>query len=271
MISSPQANHTRAVFSPDSMRIPAWKRTLDIVLILLALPVLIPLMSIIAITIRVVSRGPILFRQERVGFLGRPFMCLKFRTMHVGADTSVHEGHLQHLLQSDVPMEKMDAKGDPRIIPFGAILRSSGLDDLPQLINIFLGEMSLVGPRPCLPYEYAQYLPWQKERFNAVPGLTGLWQVNGKNRTTFVEMIQLDIKYARTQSPWLDLKIIFKTIPALIVQMRENQAAKDASNVVTPPPASVRVRPAGHYSLRETAGVASGHSFQQTYLTRKGT
>ncbi len=264
-------NRAGAVFSPAPVQIPGWKRALDIVLILLALPVLIPLMGIIAVTIRVVSRGPILFRQERVGFLGRPFMCLKFRTMHVGADTSVHQGHLQQLLQSDAPMVKMDAKGDPRVIPFGSILRSSGLDELPQLINVFLGEMSLVGPRPCLPYEYQQYLPWQKERFNAVPGLTGLWQVSGKNRTTFVEMIQLDIKYARTQNPWLDFQIIFKTVPALLVQMRDNRSARKAAKAVVSSPTPVRVRTANRYAMPETAGVASGHSFQQTYLTRNGT
>jgi len=102
-------------------------------------------------------------------------------------------------------------------------LRSSGLDELPQLINVLKGEMSLVGPRPCLAYEAAKYLPWQMERFNAVPGLTGLWQVSGKNRTTFTKMIQLDIEYARTKNLFLDLKIIFKTIPALLVQMRDTR------------------------------------------------
>ena len=104
-------------------------------------------------------------------------------------------------MDSNTPMTKMDSKGDPRIIPFGWLLRSSGLDELPQLINVLRGEMSLVGPRPCLPYEYDRYLPWQRERFAAVPGLTGLWQVSGKNRTTFVEMIQLDIKVCAAKKP----------------------------------------------------------------------
>jgi hypothetical protein len=121
-------------------------------------------------------------------------------------------------------------RGDPRIIPFGVFLRASGLDELPQLINVLRGEMSLVGPRPCLPYEYDKYLPWQKERFGTVPGLTGLWQVSGKNKTTFVEMIQLDIKYAKNKTLWWDLKIILMTIPALVIQMLETRQARKASS-----------------------------------------
>jgi lipopolysaccharide/colanic/teichoic acid biosynthesis glycosyltransferase len=148
--------------------------------------------------------------------------------MFCGAETVTHQGHLQQLMHSNVPMTKMDAKGDARIIPFGKLLRSSGLDELPQLLNVLKGEMSLVGPRPCLPYEAAKYLPWQLERFNAAPGLTGLWQVSGKNRTTFTRMIQLDIEYARTKNLFLDLKIIVKTIPALLVQMWDVRQQKKA-------------------------------------------
>lgn len=200
---------------------PRWKRILDIVLIVLAFPVLLPLMMLIGLLIRIVSAGPILFKQERVGYLGGRFLCYKFRTMHVNSDAGIHQGHLNQLMNSDAPMVKMDMHGDPRIIPFGRLLRSSGLDELPQLINIFCGEMSLVGPRPCVTYEYEKYLPWQRERFNTVPGLTGLWQVSGKNRTTFTEMIQLDIRYARSKTLWLDLKIILKTVPTLLAQMWE--------------------------------------------------
>src|ERR1700733_1235432 len=144
--------------------LPRWKRILDITCILLSLPLLLPLMFFIALLIRMVSKGPVLFQQERVGYLGKTFMCLKFRTMYVGADTVAHQGHLHQLISSDAPMEKMDAHGDSRIIPFGILLRASGLDELPQLINVLHGEMSLVGPRPCLPYERAKYLPWQRER-----------------------------------------------------------------------------------------------------------
>jgi exopolysaccharide production protein ExoY len=192
----------------------------------MALPLILPLAVVIGVVIRLVSTGPILFKQERVGYRGGRFLCLKFRTMFCGAETVTHQGHLQQLMDSDVPMTKMDSKGDSRIIPFGKLLRASGLDELPQLVNVFKGEMSLVGPRPCLPYEAAKYLPWQLERFNAAPGLTGLWQVSGKNRTTFTKMIQLDIEYSRSKTLLLDLKIIFKTIPALLVQLRDARQQK---------------------------------------------
>jgi exopolysaccharide production protein ExoY len=115
-------------------------------------------------------------------------------------------------------MTKLDAKHDPRVIPLGSVLRATGLDELPQLINVLRGEMSIVGPRPCVAYEYAMYEAWQKRRFDAVPGLTGLWQVSGKNRTTFHQMINLDIEYSERANLWLDLKIIFKTVPALVQQ-----------------------------------------------------
>ena len=111
----------------------------------------------------------------------------------------------------------------PRLIPFGRLLRASGLDELPQLINVLRGEMSFVGPRPCLPSEYNRYLPWQKERFHTLPGLTGLWQVSGKNRTTFNEMIDFDIQYVRERSLWLDLKIMLKTIPVVMAEVRDMQ------------------------------------------------
>jgi exopolysaccharide production protein ExoY len=214
------------ISSPDSIGVPRWKRVLDIAIILMTLPLLFPLMLAIALLIWIVSDGPILFRQERVGYRGRRFMCFKFRTMAAGNDTAVHKGHLHNLMKSDVPMVKMDLQGDPRIIRFGMPLRSSGLDELPQIINVLRGEMSLVGPRPCVPYEYAEYLPEQMERFNTLPGLTGLWQVSGKNKTTFAEMIQLDIVYSRKKTLWLDCKIILKTIPALIVQMLETREKK---------------------------------------------
>ena len=120
-------------------------------------------------------------------------------------------------------MTKLDSRRDPRLIPFGAALRATGLDELPQLINVLRGEMSIVGPRPCIPYEYELYEPWQRQRFNAVPGLTGLWQVSGKNRTTFTEMIRLDIEYSQRQSVGLDLKIVLKTLPALWQQCLDNR------------------------------------------------
>jgi lipopolysaccharide/colanic/teichoic acid biosynthesis glycosyltransferase len=192
-----------------------------VVVILLMLPLMLPVAAAIGVVIALVSPGPLLFRQERVGLMGRRFMCLKFRTMHVGAETATHQGHLTQLMESNAPMLKLDAKGDSRVIPFGSIFRSSGLDELPQFINVITGDMSLVGPRPCLPYESERYQPWQMERFSTLPGLTGLWQVSGKNKTTFNEMMELDIKYAREKTLWLDLSIILKTPIVMIGQVLE--------------------------------------------------
>lgn len=209
-----------------AVQIPRWKRILDVAFILLILPLVLPVAVFIAALIAIVSSGPVLFRQERVGFSGRRFMLIKFRTMAVGADTTTHQGHLKHLMDSDAPMVKLDAHGDSRIIPFGLLLRSSGLDELPQLFNVLRGEMSLVGPRPCLPYECDKYLPWQWERFNTPPGLTGLWQVSGKNRTTFNEMMELDIDYARNKTLWLDLNIILKTPLVMAGQVFDSRRHK---------------------------------------------
>ena len=204
---------------PVAVQIPRWKRALDVTVVLLLLPFILPVALGIVLLIRLVSRGPILFKQERIGFRGAAFMCLKFRTMVVGADTTNHQGHLHNLMTADAPMVKLDARGDSRIIRFGVLVRAAGLDELPQLINVLRGEMSLVGPRPCLAYEFARYLPWQRERFNTLPGLTGLWQVSGKNRTTFSEMMHLDIDYVRRKTLWLDLLILLRTFPAVLVQI----------------------------------------------------
>jgi lipopolysaccharide/colanic/teichoic acid biosynthesis glycosyltransferase len=208
--------------------LPHWKRLLDLALILLMAPLLLPVMFLMALIIKAVSPGPALFRQERIGYLGRQFTCLKFRTMVVNADTQLHQGHLNQIMDTNVPMRKLDSTGDPRLVPCGKLLRSLGLDELPQIFNVLRGEMSLVGPRPCVPYEYQNYTPHHRERFEAVPGLTGLWQVSGKNRTTFEEMIDLDVYYAWNKTLWLDLKIIFKTIPAIISQSREIHQPKPA-------------------------------------------
>jgi exopolysaccharide production protein ExoY len=219
---------------PDKTLFPLWKRVLDIGLIALTLPLLIPLVLLLAAVIRIVSKGPILFKQERVGRGGQKFLCFKFRTMVVGADSVSHEGHLRRLIYSNAPMTKMDAHGDSRIIPLGVLIRACGLDELPQLINVIKGEMSIVGPRPCLPYEFEHYLPWQRERCNVAPGLTGLWQVSGKNRTTFAEMIRLDIQYSHRCNPLLDLEIIFKTIPVLLFQALNTPKEKNSAQKTIP-------------------------------------
>jgi exopolysaccharide production protein ExoY len=129
------------------------------------------------------------------------------------------------LMRVDCPMTKLDAHGDPRLAPFGRILRASGLDELPQIFNVLCGEMSLVGPRPCLPNEFAKYEPWQRERVNGLPGLTGYWQVNGKNKTTFNEMIAMDLFYLKNMSILLDLKIMLKTCAVIAGQLFEFRTA----------------------------------------------
>jgi lipopolysaccharide/colanic/teichoic acid biosynthesis glycosyltransferase len=180
--------------------------------------------------IRLCSPGPVLFRQERIGLKGRPFTCLKFRTMHVQAETQSHQSHLEKLINSQAPMKKLDAHGDARIFTFGRLLRASGLDELPQLINVLRGEMSLVGPRPCIRYEYERFRPEHRERFNTVPGLTGLWQVSGKNKTTFQEMIDLDIAYTRKLSLRRDVGILCRTLPVVFEQTFELAQRKVSRN-----------------------------------------
>jgi lipopolysaccharide/colanic/teichoic acid biosynthesis glycosyltransferase len=216
-----------AVEAPKlSVGMPAWKRAMDIAISLAVLPFLGLCTLLVAIVIKIVSPGPVFFRQIRVGYQGRLFKCYKFRTMIQGADTSVHQAHLSQLISSNTPMTKMDSRGDKRLIPGGWLLRASGLDELPQFINILRGQMSLIGPRPCLPYEYEKYIPWQRRRFDAVPGLTGLWQVSGKNRTTFEEMIRLDIRYGQEKSLGMDLSIIAMTVPAVLNQIRDTRSRK---------------------------------------------
>ncbi len=211
-----------------SVPMPMWKRAIDVVLCLLALPVLGLFTLVGVIMMKLVSPGPIFFRQERIGYLGRSFMIYKFRTMKVGADTGIHRALTTELIGSNAPMMKMDARGDSRLLPGAKWIRASGLDELPQLINVLKGEMSFIGPRPCVPYEYDHYLPWQRERFATLPGLTGLWQVSGKNRTTFEEMIRLDIHYAHHKTFLMDVKIILLTPFALIQQVLDSRARRKA-------------------------------------------
>ncbi len=208
---------------------PLWKRAIDITCCLIALPLLAVVAGMMTIIMSLYSPGPLLFRQERVGYRGRRFRIFKFRTMHVCAETTSHQNHFAELVRSKAPMQKMDARGDSRLIPGGWLVRATGLDELPQMINVLRGEMSVVGPRPCIPYEYEQYSSAQRARFNSVPGLTGLWQVSGKNRTTFDEMIQLDIEYSTRRTFWGDLRIIFMTPTALVIQLLDTRRSRRAS------------------------------------------
>jgi lipopolysaccharide/colanic/teichoic acid biosynthesis glycosyltransferase len=218
--------HCSAGFSAAAVcRVPTWKRILDIICILLSMPLWLPVMIFLTVWVKFASPGPIFFRQERVGYRGKRFMILKFRTMKVNVETQSHELYLDQLIHANRPMTKLDASGDPRIIPGGRLLRAMGLDELPQLFNVFRGEMSLVGPRPCTPHEFGRYQSWQQGRVNAPPGLTGYWQVNGKNKTTFTEMINMDIYYTKNMSLLLDLAIIGKTFPAVLTQVIETRLA----------------------------------------------
>lgn len=203
-------------------KMPFWKRAFDVLGSITALILTSPFFIFVPVIIKLMSPGPVFFKQERVGYGGRIFTFLKFRTMKFNTDSTVHQNHLNELINSDKPMTKLDRKNDQRIIPFGKIIRAACIDELPQLINVLKGEMSLVGPRPCLPYEAKEYLKWHKYRFDINSGITGLWQVSGKNRLTFKEMIRLDIGYAKRMSLWLDLWILLKTIPAIITIMIDN-------------------------------------------------
>jgi lipopolysaccharide/colanic/teichoic acid biosynthesis glycosyltransferase len=196
-------------------RLPRWKRIFDLGFLIATVWIWLPLMTLVMCVVKVVSPGPAFYRQHRVGLRGRPFMIFKFRSMHVNADTRSHEEYVEQLMQEDSPMTKLDAS-DARLIPGGRFLRATGLDELPQILNVIRGEMSLVGPRPCTLVEFERYRPEQRHRVNAPPGVTGYWQVNGKNRTTFNEMIAMDIFYAKNMSLALDLAIIGKTIPAIL-------------------------------------------------------
>ena len=199
---------------------PKWKRALDIVLVVAAWPIWFPLMLFLMLAVKISSPGPIFYRQERVGLRGKRFMLYKLRSMRVNADTTVHESHFQKLMREGVPMIKLDAE-DPRIVPWGRFLRATGLDELPQIFNVLRGEMSLVGPRPCTSREFENYQRWQKVRVLVPPGLTGFWQVNGKNKTTFNEMVDMDIHYAQHMSLLLDIQIILRTFPVLGRQVRD--------------------------------------------------
>ena len=184
-----------------------------------------PVMLIIAILIKSTSCGPVLYRQKRVGFLGKKFTFLKFRSMYTNCSEEKHKEYVTKLIKNCLetddqessckPIYKMN--DDPRITPFGIFLRKSSLDELPQLFNVLKGEMSLVGPRPPIPYELENYESWHFRRVQEVkPGITGLWQVEGRSSTTFDEMVRLDIAYVNNFSLWLDLKILFKTIWVVI-------------------------------------------------------
>jgi lipopolysaccharide/colanic/teichoic acid biosynthesis glycosyltransferase len=197
----------------------AVKRATDIVGSLMALVVLSPVFLIISAGIKLTSSGPVFFRQKRLGKEGVDFTFLKFRSMYVANDPLIHREYTQNLIRGSAnsTTRVFKIQNDPRVTCFGRFLRISSLDELPQFINVLSGTMSLVGPRPPIQYEYDCYKLWHRRRVHeAKPGMTGVWQVNGRSRTTFDEMVRMDLQYIRDRSFWYDLKILFKTPFAVI-------------------------------------------------------
>jgi len=201
------------------------KRMIDVGGSLVGLILSLPVFVIIGIAIKLTSKGPIFFRQVRLGQYGKTFTFLKFRSMYVDNNPKIHEEYVKQLIKGTAGTEQNNGNNqklykltaDPRITPLGRILRSTSLDELPQFLNVLVGEMSLVGPRPPVMYEYDTYDQWHKQRLLAVkPGITGLWQVHGRSRVTFEEMVRLDIRYARSWSVWLDIKILLETPAAVL-------------------------------------------------------
>jgi lipopolysaccharide/colanic/teichoic acid biosynthesis glycosyltransferase len=199
------------------------KRGLDVIGSATLLALLLPVLLIIAAAVKLKSKGPILFEQERVGQNMKPFRMLKFRTMHTGAADTIHHQYVTQFINSNAKKQPTGATevfkltNDPRVTPIGRFLRKTSLDELPQLVNVLRGDMSLVGPRPPLAYELEQYKPWHCHRvLDAKPGITGLWQVTGRSRTTFDEMVRLDLRYAKTRSIWADIKILLATPRAVL-------------------------------------------------------
>ena len=196
---------------------PIAKRGFDLAASVCLIVILAPLLALIAIAIRIDSRGPALFRQERLGVGRRPFRVCKFRSMVVDAPDEPHREFIRRLARGEVEGDGLKKLvDDPRVTRVGRFLRRTSLDELPQLFNVVAGDMSLVGPRPAIAYELESYAPRHARRFEVRPGITGLWQVSGRNRVGFVEMLDLDIRYVEEMGPRTDLVILLKTPRAIV-------------------------------------------------------
>ena len=201
------------------------KRAMDVAGSAMLLAVLSPVFTTLALAIKLTSKGPVFFRQQRIGQYGKPFVLLKFRSMYMDSDAATHMNYVRQLIAGEAERHPANGNGegvyklaaDPRITRVGSLLRRTSMDELPQLINVLRGDMSLVGPRPPIDYEVDEYDAWHLRRLlEAKPGLTGLWQVSGRSRVSFDDMVRLDLLYAKTWSPWLDLKILLQTPKAVI-------------------------------------------------------
>jgi lipopolysaccharide/colanic/teichoic acid biosynthesis glycosyltransferase len=196
-------------------------RALDIVIAALAMVVLAPLLLVLVALIGTTSRGPVLFRQLRVGHLGRPFVMYKFRTMYTGCDDRIHREYVSSMLSGRDPRQPQSdglfkLERDPRVTPIGGLLRRTSLDELPQLLNVLRGEMSLVGPRPALAWEARLYAPHHRRRFEVRPGITGLWQVRGRSKLSMLQALELDVDYVARRSLRLYLYILAVTVPVVL-------------------------------------------------------
>jgi undecaprenyl-phosphate galactose phosphotransferase len=201
----------------NNLLFSVYKRVFDFVFAALALAFLAIPLLIIAALIKYTSKGPVFFRTKRIGKDGKPFEFYKFRTMYLNNDDSIHREFISEFIKQGKDAKVKKITDDPRITRVGKFLRKTSLDELPQLFNVLRGEMSVVGPRPCLPYEWEQYDEWHRRRFSVIPGCTGLWQVSGRSAVDFNDMVILDLFYIDNMSPLLDLKIIFKTIPVMLL------------------------------------------------------
>jgi len=208
--------------SPSRKAAQTLKRLIDVVGTLILISLFAPVMALIALVIKLNSKGPVIFRQVRVGHQGRLFSFWKFRSMYVGNDATIHKEYVTNFISNDQPANEGEAVykivDDPRVTPVGRFLRKTSLDELPQLWNVLRGDMSLVGPRPPVPYEFDCYALWHRRRVLEVkPGITGLWQVMGRSRISFNEMVRLDIRYVQQWSLWLDFKILLQTPRAVLM------------------------------------------------------
>jgi len=194
------------------------KRLLDIALATVLLAVSSPVLLVVAVLVAATTRGPVLFRQTRVGRAGAPFRMLKFRTMRHGCDDAAHRDYIHRLLSDEA--EAYDGLyklvDDPRVTRIGAVLRRLSIDELPQLLNVLKGDMTLVGPRPALPFEAELFPDWATPRYLVAPGLTGLWQVSGRNRLTMLQGLKLDVEYVEQRSFVVDVMILLWTVPAVV-------------------------------------------------------
>jgi lipopolysaccharide/colanic/teichoic acid biosynthesis glycosyltransferase len=201
----------------DNTLFNIYKRVFDVVVTTVGIVVLLIPFALIALVIKLTAKGPVFYAHTRIGKNCEPFRFYKFRTMYLGADDVSHREFVADFIRSGIGDGVKKITNDPRVTPIGRFLRKTSLDELPQLINVLKGDMSLVGPRPCLPYELDSYQQWHRRRLSVIPGCTGLWQVAGRSAVDFNDMVILDLFYIDNMSPLFDLRIMFRTLPVMLL------------------------------------------------------